>query len=691
MNADSKRRRQGGRVMSCRKCIAPLVAVLTVALALAPDLWAQPADKAPGTAAAKAEPKAAAKPAAEKAAPKTEPAGSKPVAEKPKAPEPIDDGPAYLVGKFELSYGREHPDHPALAQFLEVPVSLGKTEKGYVAERKGVATERIRLSAAGAGGAQTFFASAIRRINEQLVMAFNARGLVGIFVAPHQDDIDTKTGQDKRKQGNTTLRLVVWSAVVSRVRTLGAGERIGPDERIDHPWHARIRERSPLKEKDLLNKDKLDDYLFFLNRHPGRQADVAVTSGDKPGNVALDYHISENRPWLVYGQASNTGTEATSKWRYRFGFIHNQFTGNDDILAGEYTTSGHDEPEAQSASGSYEAPFFGMDRLRWRVYGSWGRYRANVPNGTAFGQDFTGYEWRVGGEMIANFYQYKKLFLDAVAGVTWWHVIVNNEDSDITGDADAFMPHVGLRWERLTDLNTSVGAITFEWNCPGIAKSDEDDYERLGRSLPDGDWVVLHWDMLQSFYLEPLLDPEAWRDAASPETSTLAHELAFMFRGQWALGGYRLIPQNERVVGGFFTVRGYPESSVAGDTGLIGTAEYRLHVPRLLKIQPDPTKTPLPLLGMPFRWAPQTVFGRPDWDLILRAFFDVGRTMNTWRQSAFEENHTLMSTGVGVEIQFTRHINVRCDWGFPLRDLDTTSQTVDAGDHRFHFVATVLY
>ncbi len=621
------------------------------------------------------------------------PKPAKPPAAAPKADKPLDDGTAYKVSKFELSYGRKHSDHPPIRQFMRVPILLGKTAKGYVAPRRGVRSVTIRLADFKGPKASTFFASAIKRIDERIVAAFNRKGVVGIFVAPHEEDLDAKGGPDKRKAPNTVLRLVVWSAVVSRVRTLGAGERIPTAERIDNPAHARIRQRSPLKKKDLLNKTRLDDYLFLLSRHPGRRVDVAVTSGEKSGEVALDYLVSENKPWLAYAQTSNTGTEATSKWRHRFGFIHNQFTGNDDIATGEYTTSGFDEPEAQSASGSYEAPFFGMDRLRWRLFGSWARFEATVKGSGTFGQNYTGYEWRIGGEMIANVFQKGQTFLDLVGGATWWRVHVDNESlpgQEGVGDGDLFMPHVGLRVERITDLASTVGSVTVEFNCPGIAKSDEQDYERLGRALPDGDWVLLSWDILHSFFLEPLLNRKAWADASSPETSTLAHELAFQFRGQYAMNGYRMIPQGERVIGGFFTVRGYPESTIAGDTAVIGTAEYRLHVPRLFKIQDDPTTTPLPLVGTPFRWAPQTVYGRPDWDLIVRTFFDIGRASNVDRLD-YEKDYTLIGAGMGVEIQFTRHINVRCDWGIPCRDMDSSSQTVQAGDHRFYFVATVLY
>jgi len=635
--------------------------------------------------------------AAEKDSPKDKPktAADAPAGAAGKKPAPPSDGLAYPISKFVLSYGREHPDHPPIEQFLSIPIELGKTAKGYVAPRAGLATETIQLRDFMGGKPETFFATAIRRINEQVVAAFNEAGLVGIFVAPDQKDVNAKTGKDLREAGNTTLRLVVWSAVVSRVRTLAAGERIAESERIDNPAHSRILENSPLRPKDLLRKDKLDDYVFFLSRHPGRRADAAVTSGEKSGEVALDYLVSENKPWLAYAQTSNTGTEATDKWRYRFGVIHNQLTGNDDILSLEYVASCLErEPEAQSAIGSYEAPFLDIDKLRWRVYGSWADYEADVKTGGLFGQNYTGYEWRIGGEMSWNFYQHRQTFLDAIAGVAWWRIHTDNETLNIVGDADCFLNYVGLKMERITDVATSLGTVMVEWNCPGVAGSDEDDLALLGRDPVDGDWVLLKWDLLQSFFLEPLLDREAWMDTSSGEeawkSSTLAHEMAFHFRGQYAMSGYRLIPQNERVVGGLYTVRGYPESATAGDTALIGTAEYRLHVPRLFKPEGDPGKTPLPIVGTPFRWAPQTIFGRPDWDLIVRAFFDIGRASNVDRLQ-FEEDFTLIGTGVGVEVQFTSNLNVRVDWGVALRDMDSTSQTVEAGDNRVRLVATVLY
>jgi len=597
-----------------------------------------------------------------------------------------------MVSRFVLGYAKEHPQHSDIAPMADIPIVLGKTDKGYVAPRPGVAEVTLRLDQYKPAKAEAFFASAIRRINESIVEAYNRQGLVGVFVAPSDEDIDSLTGKDKRSADQTPLRLLVWTAPVSRIRTLASGERIAPEKRIDNPAHARIAKNSPIHEGELLNKGLLDDYIFLLNRSPGRRVDVAVTSGAKTGDVAMDYLVSENKPWLAYVQTSNTGTKATNQWRTRFGFVSNQFTGNDDVLSVDYTMACLFGPEAKSASISYEAPVCKMDRLRWRGYGSWADYEATVTTPQA-GENFTGYEWRGGAELIWNVYQHRELFVDLIGGAYWWHVFVDNQTLQQKGKGDFFVPYVGVRTERITDLSTTVGQVTLESNCEGIGQTPARDMEALGRMPVDSEWLLMKWDIVHSFFLEPLINPTAWRDVKTPQSSTLAHELYFHFHGQYAMSGYRLIPQNEATAGGFFSVRGYPESSVAGDTALLGTAEYKLHIPRLLKIQPDPGKTPLPLVGTPFRWAPQTVYGRPDWDLIARAFFDVGRTMNTWHRSAQgEEDYTLMSAGVGLEWQFSRYVNLRLDWGFPLRDLNTTTERVDAGDDsRVHFVATIIY
>src|SRR5690606_17178668 len=117
------------------------------------------------------------------------------------------------------------------------------------------------------------------------------------------------------------------------------------------------------------------------------------------------------------------------------------------------------------------------------------------------------------------------------------------------------------------------------------------------------------------------------------------------------------IPQEQDVLGGLYSVRGYDQSIVSGHSTFVGTLEYRFHVPRVLSVEPEPRE----LFGEPFRTAPQYVYGLPDWDLILRAFMDIGRTWNHDALS-FEEDETLIGAGAGAEFVFKRNLNLRVNW-----------------------------
>jgi hemolysin activation/secretion protein len=74
--------------------------------------------------------------------------------------------------------------------------------------------------------------------------------------------------------------------------------------------------------------------------------------------------------------------------------------------------------------------------------------------------------------------------------------------------------------------------------------------------------------------------------------------------------------------------------------------------------------------------------------LILRAFFDAGRTINSHPSLApNEKDATMFGTGVGAELQIFRNLSLRCDWGIALKG---TQQTT-TGDNRFHLIGTFSF
>ncbi len=597
------------------------------------------------------------------------------------------DGPVYLISRFEFQYTRPNPAHVPLEELLQVQVRLGSTDQGYIAPRPDVPAVTKRLIELDGEEPQPYYASAVQHILVAVRDELVARHYLGIYVAPDPLQID-EDGKDLRPQDQTQLRIIIITGTVTQVRTLAHGDRIDPQQRVDHPLHARIRERSPIRPSpdgdavvtDLIRKDVLDEYVLMLSRHPGRRVDVALSPASDIGGVSMDYLITETKPWLVYAQLSNTGTRNTQDLRQQFGFRHYQLTNNDDILSFDYVTASFDDVHA--VTGSYESRLGDNDRVRWGVFSSWSKYTASDVG--IFSATFSGESFHVGGELIVNLFQSGPLFIDAVAGGRYEHIeVFDTLPGSLPGSEGLFIPYATLRAEHVTDFHAFHASATLELQSQGINNASTSDLARLGRVGVDDDWAILRWGVSQSFFLEPLLNRKAWEDPSTPRSSTLAHELFFSTRGQHTFNS-SVIPQYEMVAGGLHTVRGYDESVVAGDTVILGTAEYRFHLPKALGLEPEPRQ----LFGEDFRLAPQQVYGPTDWDFILRGFIDAGHVVSNAAGGIAGDSSTLVGAGVGFEVQFRRNVTFSFDWGVALNDIPGR---VSSGSSQVHFLLTVLY
>jgi len=589
------------------------------------------------------------------------------------------DGPAYPVSQLLLLYDHESTTLPDIDRLrAQLDVALTPTPTGYVAPRTKAPVERVALDEIGDDGVDRLHGSALQAIARRVVEAINQRGVVGVYVQPSDLQIGPQ-GQDLRT-GTRALAMMVRVARIAEVRTIAQGDRFEYSEGINQPGHESIRADSPVGIGGVVRKDELDRYTYLLNRHPGRRASMALGPSRTEGGAVLDYLIHETKPWTLYGQVANDGTETTGEWRYRVGLVHNQLTGNDDILSLDYVTTGLGGDETAAFVGSYEAPLFDSRRLRWRVYGLTSEFTADdVAQGTL---EFTGDQWWAGGDLIWNVFQYRQLFLDVVAGAKYQHIEVNNAFAAIEGDEDFFLPHVGLTLERLTPATSTTASVDLAYNLADVAGTDEATIDNLGRLFVEEEFAVLNWSVRQSLYLEPLLWYDRWADPSTPG-STLAHELLLRASGQYTFGD-RVAPQFQSTVGGAHTVRGYEQSTTAGDTTYVVSAEYRFHLPRALAIDPDPYDTYL--FGDPFRLTPQAPYGSADWDLVLKGFVDAGWTEVEDAIGA-ESDEQLLSVGVGTELSFKRHLTLQVDWGYVLQE----ARDVEDGDSELHFRANFLY
>lgn len=612
----------------------------------------------------------------------------------------------FAVSEFVIEYASPHPGLPELAGLLDrAKVSLVQTDGGYLAGTLGEAgmprsLNELNAEIKGSEGKAKFSALAVTRVTEAVRDAIVAEGLIGVFVEVDPTDIEVQVGPPITRvdirEDKPTLSVKIYAAVVTRIRTVAAGERIKGDGKIDNAVHASIKADSPVQpkadgeeeRKDLLRRAELDSYVLKLNRHPGRRVDVAISGEEKettdiePSAVVLDYLIRENNPLLLYFQVSNTGTEQTEKWRERFGLVHNQLTGNDDALSLDYVTGGFDK--VHIFNGSYELPIFNRD-LRLKLFGSYNQFDA-AQVGRAAGS-FNGSTYFFGSELSWNVLQFNETFVDLTGAIRYQNVSISNETNPvqpIRGKTGFLLPNFGVKVERFTDEAITNLGVNLEFNLPDVAGTDQSEVIRLGRLGAETEWTSLQWNLEQSFYLEPIFD----RDRFLAGKSTLANEVAFAFKGQNTLGNL-VAPNFQGVAGGLYSVRGYPESIVVGDTVYIVTGEYRLHLPRLFDVNATPGK----LFGEDFRYVPSQQYGRPDWDLILKAFVDVGNVKSSGN-SPLERDETIIGAGFGVEFLFKRYLNMRLEYGFALdevRETGSSRNLINEGDGRIHFVTTLLF
>jgi len=648
----------------------------------------------------------------------------------------------FTVSRIKLTYSEQppssenpadaHSDQPRLDALIPVRVELRKTEAGWAAPLPNEPTQVIEIGGPRSAAVE-LLPSGLAWTLRAIVSEINKTGLYGIDVRPASTDIDLETEQDLRAEGDTDLQVVVRLGRVSQVRTIALGDRIRDDWKINNELHEAIREQSPIQPlggddgtTPLLDRNALEDYLYRLNRHSGRRVEAALSPGEKPGEIVLDYRVAESKPWFVYAQTSNTGTRRTEDWQTRVGVIHRQITNRDDILSIEYMNGGK---EVNGIRASYEAPFFGpkrpdwmkrrtgdpawfdwiprekipwwgVDRLRWRADLSYGRFEASgfsfddLQSGLVQEDAVVSEEYQGGGQFLYEAWQHKSLFLDVITGARLRYLHVKNKVGPEVGDGEVllFLPRVALRVQQFTAVS-NLGA---EFGVEGqILDTDQDERERLGRQDVDGRFAKLDFNLGYSTYLEPVLFPTAFENPESRLSSTLAHEIALGFRGQYAFD-YRLIPQTSQVLGGLYSVRGYEQSQAVGDSVFIASFEYRFHIPRALPIMREPVN--LPVIG-DFRVTPQQVYGRSDWDLTLRAFVDVGRAVrnrNGIGDGTFEDDDTLVGVGFGAELQIRSNLRARIDWATALvpssADGEDPNQTLRFGEKsEVHLLFSILY
>ncbi|MCT7996110.1 filamentous hemagglutinin N-terminal domain-containing protein [Laspinema olomoucense] len=122
-----------------------------------------------------------------------------------------------------------------------------------------------------------------------------------------------------------------------------------------------------------------------------------------------------------------------------------------------------------------------------------------------------------------------------------------------------------------------------------------------------------------------------------------------ILRGDLQLATTSLLPLEQFSVGGFNSVRGYRQDALLVDNGAFASLEFQYPLVEFPKWQGSLQVIPFLDLGVGWNW-------------------DEGDRANP-------DKNTLLSTGLGLQLQLGNDFSARLDWGIPLVEIDSRDRT----------------
>jgi len=213
-----------------------------------------------------------------------------------------------------------------------------------------------------------------------------------------------------------------------------------------------LKSWSPVKEGEVIQKNKVDDFVKLLNLNPDRYVSAVISRSAEPNALNLTYDVYEANPWHWYSQVDNSGTKER-QWSPRIGLTNTNFTGIDDRFSVMYQApwdSGIDDNYA--LFGSYDFPLF-TPRLRLNFYGGHSEFNV-TPQGGPF--NFLGRGSFYGSILSYNVFQMDNWFVDVTGTLSQEHSKVT-PIWGLASDVDMDLWGIGVNIHRSDDMsNTSL-------------------------------------------------------------------------------------------------------------------------------------------------------------------------------------------------------------------------------------------
>ncbi len=444
-----------------------------------------------------------------------------------------------------------------------------------------------------------------------LEKTFHDAGYLTVFVSTPEQEVNQKT-----------VRFEVMEGKIDKLRVVGA----------KYYSLGAIKGRAPdLAEGKVPYFPNVQRQLASLNAQPDRQVAPVLRPGKSPGKVEVDLKVEDKLPLHASLELNNRYIANTTHTRLNGSLRYDNLWQSDHSLSLSFQLTPEDTNETRVFSATYLIPTPGGDY--WAFYGVSSRSDVAavgsvnvIGNGNIFGLR---YIHPLPAPALSGYFHNVTLGVDYKDFEESTRLVGTGFNTPISY-MPFFTSYDGTLQAAKSTTQFNLG-LTFA--VRNLGSKEEEFFDK--RSRAEGSFAYLRGDLKHTYKL-----PKEW-------------ELFGRVSGQ---ASYAPIIANEQfVVGGADTVRGYYEASALGDKGYFGTVELR--TPSLAK------------------------YLKMDAELVGAVFYSMGETSIFKPLPEQTSEHKLASVGVGLQLKKWRGLSATFDYARALR----SAGFVDKGDDLLHF------
>lgn len=328
---------------------------------------------------------------------------------------------------------------------------------------------------------------------------------------------------------------------------------------------------------DRIDAGALEQDLDWLNRNPYRHVEGAFAPGDALGASDFTLKVTEDKPWSVFAEYANTGSEATGRDRWSVGGGAWIPELNDMTLSYRFTRSAEFWHDGRFGSLDIAQPGYLSHAARIDLP-TWPRQALSIaPNFVETNELIEGTPFSFDNQTFELPILYRSALSNLLPGRYWGDVYFGTEpkwvkrttafDGNEVASGTAGLFNIVLGWAA--DFNDTHGNTTIDVRIkanPGgmVGNNTSADWAAFtGGRVTDATYVTGGLDITR--------------------TTRLPHDFFWVSQLSGLISNQAL-PDTERIsLGGYYAVRGYNIDDGGADTGFVWRNELRLPTFSLLE------------------------------------------------------------------------------------------------------------